>query len=239
MARYYLSPYIGTGQRLDQIPDPYRPRVADGLPQWSSIDLSPLGVDKGLALVWLPSPAIGPSPGVIDLGDDLDALMPRQVSRRLENALGITLDSTDRLRTIITELLILHGKTDGTRWRPLQANRRGTNRILLGELVFEAPVAVGTTITETWNSADSDSPDADLDWTELRSTDWDIVSNEITLKTTWTDSMLRAESDLASADHYAQARCEGNAQATTYWGMAVRFLSSAVTAYTYTHTHKG
>lgn len=61
-----------------------------------------------------------------------------------------------------------------------------------------------TTITEDWNCSDADSPDCDLDWTEV-SGDFDISSNRILMVTlAWATQFLRANSDLSSANHYAE-----------------------------------
>ena len=94
---YYLSSCVGSGTEED----PYRPPVDAPF-----IDLRGDGSQKeGLCFVRTRDPQ---TPGLL-LGDSLDDPLPRQVSRALENRLGVTLDQPGRLRSIITELLLLHG----------------------------------------------------------------------------------------------------------------------------------
>ncbi len=60
-----------------------------------------------------------------------------------------------------------------------------------------------TTITEAWGCGDSDDPDCDLDWVEVAG-DLDIVSS--TGRTGSSVNMVgRANSNLSTDDHYAQA----------------------------------
>lgn len=64
------------------------------------------------------------------------------------------------------------------------------------------PLPHSTTITESFNKADSDTLGPDLTWTEIVG-DLDVVSNEA--RTTDTIQFLvRADSDLSSTDHYCQ-----------------------------------
>ena len=69
----------------------------------------------------------------------------------------------------------------------------------------ESPVEPETTITESFDKADSDTLGPDLSWTELEG-DWDVVTNAA--QTVGTANLqqqtARADSDLSSTDHYAQ-----------------------------------
>lgn len=61
-----------------------------------------------------------------------------------------------------------------------------------------------TTITESFNTADSDTLGPNLTWTELVG-DIDIVSNQARSTTLGSQVIARADSDLSSVDHYVQA----------------------------------
>ena len=60
-----------------------------------------------------------------------------------------------------------------------------------------------TTFTEDWNCSDADSLDCDLTWTELLSSDIDIVSNAAESETrgTGNDTSARADNAVSSDDH--------------------------------------
>src|SRR3990167_10353107 len=127
MSHYYLSPYVGTG--TDD--DPFRPKGIEGRVKCYPIDLRgvrPDGtqVEKGFAFMGVdtPDPSIGPY-----LGDDPDSERPglRAVMR---GNLGVMPEAT-RLRDILAELLIVHGKEDGSRWKPLRRSRDGLFAIWL------------------------------------------------------------------------------------------------------------
>ena len=73
------------------------------------------------------------------------------------------------------------------------------------DLPDEGWLPPSTTITESWDYADNDDPDGDLDWVE-DSGDFDIVSNGLRLVDTseaW--RACRANVSLSGEDHYAQA----------------------------------
>lgn len=88
-----------------------------------------------------------------------------------------------------------------------------------------------TTITESFNKADSDTLGPDLTWTEV-SGDWDVVSNAAELITTGSEKTARAESDLSSDDHYGQVVYLNEASSNEATGGAcARFASAAETCY--------
>lgn len=115
----FLAPIDGTGTDAD-------PRIAHGLlttPGMGCIDLQ----TANRAICAADSyPA-----GVVQLSRLIDRLTPAK-KLALETALGITLSTDDPLG-IIAELLLIHARTDGTRWRPLKAERDGTYKIYLGK----------------------------------------------------------------------------------------------------------
>lgn len=195
MPHVYLAPYVGVGS--DE--DPYRPRGSEQS-RWSAIDLRPNStILAGRALVAVPvrDDTIG-----IYLGDAPDEVSAA-IKTAVESRFGLTLTAT-RLRHIIPELLIAHAREDSTRWRPLRAMRDGMFRVYLGGLWWEAKsLSGGSTITESFNTTDSTTLGPDLTWTEL-SGDWTVAGNQAVCVGSGT-SLARADSDLATADHYAQA----------------------------------
>ena len=90
-------------------------------------------------------------------------------------------------------------------------------------------VAHATTITESFNKADSDTLGPDLNWTELNSNDTDVVSNAAEWQTSRFSAAAdanRANSSLSSADMYAQAETTISGSGN-YAGAMVRKDSSA------------
>ena len=86
-----------------------------------------------------------------------------------------------------------------------------------------------TTITESFNTADSDTLGPDLSWTEFQG-DIDIVTNKAVApaQATGRFNEARADSALSTDNHYAQASISGDSQtAGTFPGVMVRKDSSA------------
>lgn len=71
------------------------------------------------------------------------------------------------------------------------------------DLPDERPLRHQTTISESFNKADSDILGPDLVWTELQG-DADVVSNQCQFQNLGGVTLIRADSDLSSSDHYAQ-----------------------------------
>ena len=191
MPKYYISPDIGAGTDLN----PYIPRASLYGP-WSGIRFG----NTGLSICRLEAPSSDPL--LYDLGDNLDDPLPSGMRNGIQNRFGISLAET-KLRRVLAEMLMVGD--GGAKWPLLRPSRDGRYRIYLGELVWELPViAGGTTITESFNKADSDILGPDLTWTELAG-DIDVVSNQARSATLGGFVRARAETDLSSDDHYAQA----------------------------------
>jgi hypothetical protein len=201
--------------------------------EFAVIDLHPLGIpdqrEGSNCLLWTPEPVV--SPGALDLGDDLDGRMPRRVSRLLENRLGLTLDQNTRLRAVVAELLILHGRPahDQTRWNPLRADRRGRHRIWLGGLVYDAPAPVLASITDDFNRASLGA-----NW-EAEDGGWTIASSvELAMSTNaaaWPAVVRYVGTDLDTDDHYAQVDFTFASITARWLGPAVRVHDTAETLY--------
>lgn len=86
------------------------------------------------------------------------------------------------------------------------------------------------TITESFNKADSTTLGPDLTWTEIQG-DLQVVSNRVRCVSTGTGSAARADSDLASADHYAQVAIRVNTTTGHGGGPFVRKDSSATVTF--------
>lgn len=233
MARFYLAPLVGSG-----LPDdPFRPPTAGA---FSQIDLrGDVLAQAGRCLVRVEAPET--IPGAVDLGDDLDGPMPRNVATTFENDLSITLDDPSRLRAMIAELLILHGtiRTDKTRWNNLKTNRRGLHRIVMGrELIYQARPVVGTVITESFDQGDSTTVGPDLTWTEIVG-DFETVSNRLYAVSGSGEHGIRAESNLATDDHYAQAEIWDNNITGNKPGISCRVHASDITFYQFKRTFDG
>lgn len=94
----------------------------------------------------------------------------------------------------------------------------------------EPPLAPETTITESFNTADSTTLGPDLTWTEVRG-DWSISSNQCTHANAAGQALsARADYDLSSDDHYSQVVLASGSGA--YLAVVCfRFSASAETYY--------
>lgn len=231
--RYSLVRYVGTGTEGDL----FRPAGINAIPDVTAIDLRPDStVVDGFALLATPTPPPTLLGLVDSLGDDLNDL---SLANRLllQSKLGITLDAGRPLRRLIRDILTVHARTDGTRWKPLQPElingRARAWRIRLGgEVIDEVPVVEGgATISESFDKANSDTLGPDLTWTEVAG-DFDIVGNKAQLQSGVSlRCAARAETQLDTVDHYAQVDCDPSASSVADIGVAVRFAAAANTYY--------
>ena len=171
--------------------NPFRSEHADGNFGIINLKPAPFCLVGAEALVGTP---------LIDFGDTLDQRLNGNRKRGLANRLGLTLELDD-LRGVITELMLLHGREDGTRWRPLKQDVNGRHRIYLGnQSVYNAPVIVGATFTDNFNRGNE---------TLETSSNWANVAGAMNVNTNQCDvqtdkSIYRCESAMDTDDHYAQ-----------------------------------
>ena len=197
MSHLYLAPYVGAGKEFD----PWRPRGSEQS-GWAAIDLRPGGVGLvGRALMHVPvrDDTIGDY-----LGDAPDAVSAA-VKSKIGSKLGLTLQESTP-RQMLAELLMVHGKDDGTRWKNLRVHRDGFYRLWLGGKTpfWEAKsLAGGVDVTETFNTGASDTLGPVLTWTELEG-DWDVNGSNQATASSGTPATARADTDMASDDHYCQ-----------------------------------
>ncbi len=199
---YYLSEFVGDGSELDS----FRPPVTG---QYGIIDLrGDTTVAAGRCLLWTPAD-LPTDPRYEKVADATVESIPRNIARRIENALGVSLTQFDTLQAIIAELLILHGSfTDPNRWNPLAVNRFGRHRIVLGgEVIYDAPAPVGTTVTDDFNRTDQAGLGSSAEgWSWVLSTTntWQIVNNQAS-QTNAGNAWAWSDQVLASDDHYSHA----------------------------------
>ena len=242
MTHLYLAPYVGTGivglSKGKFVNDPWRPRGSEQ-PGWAAIDLRPGGVGlSGFALMSVPvrDDTIGDYLG----GDITETSLATKST--MESKLGVTLQEVVT-KQMLAELLMVHGKDDGTRWKNLRVHRDGMYRLWLGgktPLWEGKALSGGATITESFNTADSDTLGPDLTWTELTG-DIDIVGNEAAIISAATRCYARANTDLATDDHYSQVKVTTEPGGGTYYerGPICRNDATAtITCYMFVRWHQ-
>jgi hypothetical protein len=162
------------------------------------------------------------------VADETVESIPRNISRRIENVLGVSLDQFDTLQAVIAELLILHGSfTDPGRWNPLRAMRDGFHRIYLGGKVYEALAPVGATVSDDFDRTDAATLGANWD---DRTGRYGIDTNRAVNEADAGDDARYSASALSSDDHYSQATDMDSAGSSSP-GLTVRMSSSAATYY--------
>lgn len=202
MARYYLiqgeSAWVGDGSDIN----PYR--LLDP-PDVGQIVLAPAVPDPRPwpVLAAYRDPLATVPTTHREFGDVLDGGLPRRMTRLLENALGLTLaESTPR--QIIAELLLLHGREGGSRWRRLNANRRGRYEIWLGERIWNEPAPTATILTETFPTNASSLTGQDLPWV-IQGGGFSVVSNRARIPTTGQRDVSVADAALSGSDHAVES----------------------------------
>lgn len=106
----------------------------------------------------------------------------------------------------------------------------------------ESPLPPETTLTETFNTADSTTLGPTYSWTEYEADGasntadrFSVVSNRLSVNTTWAyeNPCARAESDLSSTDHNCTLTITaiGSGSDNAQLGPACRFSASAATCY--------
>lgn len=146
MGWYYLTTYVGKGL----INNPYRPFGADQ-PNWSSIDLRPPGEAEGPCLLYLPTR--DDKLGMDVLGGDAKENTSLAAKVAIERAVGVAVLG-NTVAEIVAELLIEHGRDDGTKWKLIQPDAEGY-KIYLGDLLWSAPAIKGGSVSSTFGGTES------------------------------------------------------------------------------------
>ena len=105
--------------------------------------------------------------------------------------------------------------------------------LLPPEFVGDGWQPPATVITESFNTADSDTLGPDLTWTEVSGNHFEIITNKAENKNVFpaVSQSARAGTALASADHYAQADVTWEDTSSAFGGTATRFAAAAETYY--------
>lgn len=201
----YLTPIIGTGTDLD----PFQP-VWTGAPGQGWIDLRPDStVNAGIGVLYLPTArADARLTKVADVADEVLSIPNRN---RIQNAFGVTLTAT-QFQHILAELLVIHARTDGTRWKPLQFTIQGLLEIWLGSLgrIYAQPaITGGASFSETWPTNGTNiATGQDQPWNE-DDEDVTVVSNhlELAVASVGPPGYGRCTSAVATDNHIVQATC--------------------------------
>lgn len=190
----YLSKIIGDGLTPETA---FRPiGLEEPGAGWINFNPAMFGI------VYLPTPKT--APGLVKLADSVTEKLPLSIITTIKNRFGITITS-DTLSDILSEMLILHAREDGTRWRPLKPSAN-ILEIWLGGLgkIFSQPIISGgaNLFSDNFNRADSDTIGAD--WTE-RDGDFDIVTNAVQCITNAAVAVVYWSTVVSTADYTVQA----------------------------------
>jgi len=231
--------YLTTKEQVGPAPGVrmLKPRGADGLPEWWSIDFSPDSTAlAGGVLLSVPNRNDARHGGIY-LGEDFASPLPTVLAGRLANAFGVTLESADAgLGAVLLELLVLHADdARSDRWNRLRPTN-GRYDVWLGERVASLLRVSGGAVylaTETFNTANSSTLGPVHTWAEYGLADWTVSSNVAILNTTIANECVAiAATDLPSSDNYTTAVIT---QATNInsgaGGPLCRGSSSAATGY--------
>lgn len=201
---------------------------------WAVIDLRPdPSRPDGLCLVGCDERP-DRDDGAHYLGDDAGQRLPARTRGGFANRLGVEL-SQQRFRHAVAELLLEHARTDGTRWRPLRAGRRGFEIWLRG-LLWRVP-AGGAAYAEPFTGADNASLAAATvtqTWTDVVA-GWGVASNQGYVSSSGAVAYARAAATSATSDAFTQftlvTKTDNAPSDYSQVAPCVRFAAGANTSY--------
>lgn len=208
----YLSPIVGTGTEEN----PFR-ALWSGIYDMPSgtgwIDLRPdCTVATGFGILSLAAPSSDPR--LTELCETPDEALSAARRRRFGNALGLTLLGA-RFHDLLAELLLIHARTDGSRWRPLLPTIHLRYEIWLGGWgrIFQQPlIAGGSSLAETWpTNGTTISSGQDNPWTEDLG-DVAVVANHLECVSADVNTVARCTADLTTANQRISGLCTISAQ---------------------------
>lgn len=212
---YCVARWVGTGTEED----PFRIPGATSI-----IDLRPNErVAEGLAWAEGPVPAANV---VYSLGTDPLARLSNKRRSDLSTLLGYSVADMPVADIVVD--CVLAGLVSG---RPLRPTNAGRLKVRLGAIDYDAPVVTGgAVISDNFDTVDSATVGAQLTWFEAANSGktWPSSNkaNELHVahEGVSTRGIMRAEQDLATANHYTQAVVvkPGTNTADTNIGPAVR-----------------
>lgn len=225
----YLVQLVGSGAAND----PWEPPSWDGQ-GW--LDLRGDPTIGGMGLVDMPISINGPR--VTKIADDLDELMAVTARTQFESRWSIT-PTPGRMRDVLGELLTQHGRTDGTRWKPLRRTKAVLRQqvFLRGRPIWEGPrlppEPSTQTLTETWpTDGTTISTGQDQPWTSVAGNP-QVSGGVFQGQTLDLAALIRCDTPLDTDDHYHEATYNlGFASNNeTFVILRVRYSDSADTTY--------
>ena len=230
MGAIYRTAIVGTGTELDPFRSPYA-GVGVG---W--IDLGPVPRTAGVALsgvglLYLPDAVVDAR--LTKIADTAVESSSTQTRNRLANALGINLTTNRTIAGLMAEILMDHGRSDGTRWRGIRgapSKARLAHEVWLGALgrIWSEPVAPTPStevFTETWPSDGTTFlTTQDQPWTVIEGTP--EVSGGVVRKASGAGAIgIRCDSVLDTADqrHTATFACGLTAGTNNFFEPQVRW----------------
>lgn len=225
---FYLCGFIGTGTHND----PYRPSAANLPRGWSIIDLRPPGGGPdGHCLLGTNGTPTATGGGICyQLGANIRDGVGPLLRAFVANRLNLTLDDAADVRDIIRAIL-LNGREDGSRWRPLRPSGNRFELILGNELVDSWPyVAGGAVASDPFNRANGNIGGSN-GWVAVQD-DLAISSNVAQPATLSVLGVTRYDTDLGSADHWVGLtviKLLKNGSAYNYAGVRMRMANPGTT----------
>ena len=222
---YYLTTWVDSLRQ----PGFKEPAGVANIQNMNAIDLSTPGTTDGFCLLWTDIEIVDARVRQLAVGkkERLTASAKNHLRGRLKVP---EMGGGDNLDDIIAWLMF-NPPSGG--WNPLRAGRR-QYEIWLGGLLWSMPlISGGTSISDDFDRADNDdvSASAPFTWTEVAG-DFDILSNEVTAPVAQNiQCALRAETNLATDVHKAQADIRAETDFDSFGGVAVRFASGTHSLY--------
>lgn len=169
--------------------NPYRPAGVDELESWSMIDLRQPDQPDGWGIVGSDS-----APRGARALSDNPAADRLEARRAIENTLGVNVSGKHLGRQILG--LMLDGRNDGTRWRPLKPRRHAYEVVLHGQVLDRLPRVEGgaTSVSDDFNRADGAVGGG---WSTV--TNATISSNQVSVPTAQNGGMIHGTA-LGGAD---------------------------------------
>jgi hypothetical protein len=187
--------------------------IVPGATGWMDLQMPGHGRVKSQRFEW------GKTPHTVKL----KRLVRREFSELMDDAEKGKLKDKEHHRRCLDALCEKYGIED---WKEFVETRR--QKEVPGRLKHE------TTITESFNTADGTTLGPDLTWSEV-SGNWTVASNRAAIPVGGSVfGSARAQSDLSSADHYAEIEItssDNGAGLFTQAGVSARFSSGAGTYY--------
>lgn len=230
---YYITTLRGNGTYRN----PYKPAIIENNTSyaWGMIDLrpDPSKID-GYCIAYIDT-ASSPSVTAYKLADSATEEMTSTAKTSANYLLGTNIDG-ETLPDYLAKLLIEECAKREDLCEPIKPMADGEYRIYLGGQIYGEvrPTYTHNTITDNFNRSDGALGSSGEGWSwTVTSGDFRVSSNQARTYSSGQNN-ARADSDLASTDHYSQVLAVTHgASSGRDIGCAVRYSSSADTCYLY------